>query len=43
MQPVLFESERYPSRMYVKKFEKKKISIDLELAKIFLYTAWNLY
>ena len=35
MQPVLIESERYPSRMYVKKFEKKKISINLELAKIF--------
>ena len=32
MLPVLIESERSPSRMYVKQFDDKNISVNAELA-----------
>ena len=43
MLPVLIESERSPSRMYVKQFDDKNISVNAELAnqKYYRYSDWK--
>ena len=43
MLPVLIESERSPSRKYVKQFDDKNISVNAELAnqKSYRYSDWK--